>query len=1256
MSEPLQAPAIFAQYLIRSTEEPGVFERLCSEHPGEAEELRRLRAKHERSAGSVPCVDDAVTVRLRRRLEAPADEPELPAAATMSGRYLLLDEVGRGGMGVVLRVWDTVMERSLAMKVLAADTSDNDSSDDSKGVVRRFVDEARLAGRLEHPGVVPVHDLYVDPDGQVFFTMPMIEGLDLSEVFDRVARGDAGWSSARAIGIILQVCEIVGYAHSHGVVHRDLTPGNVRVGTFGEIYVIDWGLAKVVGRTDRKTVRRQLTPLTDKTEGDVTLAGTVMGTPSYMPPEQAEGRVDDISFASDIYAVGAMLYRLLTGRAPYSDPKRTTKPQEIVQLVRRGPPPQVESLASTVPAEVAAICAKAMQRDPNDRYPSMAAMAEDLRAFLEGRVVRAYQYGPLAEFWKLVLRNRGLSIAIGSAVLVAVVSLLTVTWVHMRVNQQLEASNERLRSAHGEALQAAYDAGVVGADGRIRGGDISGGEAQLMQCPDELRGWEWRHLLLRAEGSLTTLANPSRGPALATCLGSAGSDLLVGRQDGKIEVWDLAHARHLRTVDAGTEAAAGVAAYDDTRLYVRGAGGWLRVVDGTAGGSRILVESGVVAMHGTSDGVLTCHADGSVKRWQAESAVVALAGSDAEIARASFSADGSWVATLDRDQQLSVRDLVDGETKLQMKVPWPVSSMAVTAVRGLIATADDTGAVRVLDANAGGELADVRRDHQVTITALSFLADGSTLVSADRRGAIQVWNLVTGATDARTGHRDSVTGVWTASREGLIVSCAADATVRVWSGSAAAHVTHHSGFGSAFRCARFDANAERVVAGTVDGFVLVRNENTEQVLDLWRHEKPITDVALVGSTTVFALASDGELLRAVTGTDSKPVAVGGAAPATSLAPAQNAVFVAHRDGTVSAWSETGVEPLASWHAATQPLADIDCSDDGGRVVTLAEDGEVIVWSPSGQLVHTFGPAAATATAVAVCDEGVAVGYADGTVSWRTIDGEAALELRSRGGAVTKLDFAPGGSRLVSGGEDGRVIVWNLTSGRRLLVLDDVTDAVAALQFDPTGQRLLTCTGRGGVRIYESTPMLERMGEVGSWSLRAFSWDPFATTLRQLQARAEVTATEKRLLALMAMTERRRAERLRLSVSAVVYDSAATASSYRSALRDIEMAAHLEPEHPEVSLLRGAALFRCNRLRAASLVLQEAVAATDPGTHLASLGFLAMAKWEQGLHDEARQTFAAMKGELGMLDPTAAETRQLRELGDEVRRCFESSQR
>src|SRR5262245_40442892 len=249
-----------------------------------------------------------------------------------SKRFTFQGEVARGGMGAVFKIWDRELRRTLAMKMmLAGPKAGSDAAMLQSGKLRRFIEEAQITGQLDHPGVVPVHDSGVDAQGRRYFTMRLIEGQDLKQVFQLVKAGKDGWTQTRALGVMLKVCETVAYAHMKGVIHRDLKPANVMVGRFGETYVMDWGVAKVIGQQDLHDLR--LCPTSTGTEVEterrdvlsvtpdsplVTRDGLVIGTPCYMSPEQAQGRIEEIGPPADVYALGSMLYELLTGQMPYA--------------------------------------------------------------------------------------------------------------------------------------------------------------------------------------------------------------------------------------------------------------------------------------------------------------------------------------------------------------------------------------------------------------------------------------------------------------------------------------------------------------------------------------------------------------------------------------------------------------------------------------------------------------------------------------------------------------------------------------------------------------------------------------------------------------------------------------------------------------------------------------------------------------------------------------------------------------------------
>ena len=368
-------------------------------------------------------------------------------------------ELAQGGMGRILKVWDPTIRRPLAMKVMHQSPVAQAAGG---ATLLRFLEEAQIAGQLEHPGVVPVHELGMDQDGHVFFTMSLVRGEDLSEVFEKVREGRDGWSVTRVLGVLLRVCETMAYAHSKGVVHRDLKPGNVRVGRFGEVYVMDWGIARVRGREDRHDLRfsapatASLHTERSHPEGAdsgplCTMDGKVVGTPYYMSLEQAEGRVEEIGPRSDVYAIGAMLYELLAGQRPYARPGTRISAHTVLAAVIDHPPTPLREMCADVPSELVSIVEKAMARDHGQRYANTVELADDLRAYLEDRVVKAHAVGPLAELRKWFHRNRRTALSLSAAIVVAFGLTTALAIQQGRHNVALSAVNGSLRTARQEA-------------------------------------------------------------------------------------------------------------------------------------------------------------------------------------------------------------------------------------------------------------------------------------------------------------------------------------------------------------------------------------------------------------------------------------------------------------------------------------------------------------------------------------------------------------------------------------------------------------------------------------------------------------------------------------------------------------------------------------------------------------------------------------------------------------------------------------
>ncbi|MBK9387892.1 MAG: SUMF1/EgtB/PvdO family nonheme iron enzyme [Planctomycetes bacterium] len=410
----------------------------------------------------------------RERVQSTATEELLAKLASApkldAERFVVEGEVGKGGMGAVYRVHDRHLNRRLAMKLLLEQGAPRSAEEEALAhqMLGRFLEEAQVSSQLDHPGVVPVHELGLDQGGKVWFTMRLVKGRTASGVFADAFAGREGWTLTQALEVVLKVCDTMAYAHSKGVLHRDLKPSNVMVGKFGEVYVMDWGLAKVVGQPDRNDLRIRPEAAVEISRLDtarrrdaeaelgssvVTMDGTTLGTPSYMSPEQALGQMLDAR--ADVYSIGAMLYELVAGTAPYTTPGARKPAYRILDDVLALPPRPIEELRSGVPPELVAIIGKAMARAREQRYADTAALAADLRAFLGHQVVSAYRTGALIELRLWIKRNRPLAASLASAVLILLLGILGTTWLARENAELAEAETSAKEDAQRTAAQLA---------------------------------------------------------------------------------------------------------------------------------------------------------------------------------------------------------------------------------------------------------------------------------------------------------------------------------------------------------------------------------------------------------------------------------------------------------------------------------------------------------------------------------------------------------------------------------------------------------------------------------------------------------------------------------------------------------------------------------------------------------------------------------------------------------------------------------
>ena len=400
--------------------------------------------------------------------KSPPDTTEIPSVQptplTPNERYELGETIAQGGMGQVAEARDRYLQRPVAIKVLSPEMAAN------SGLSRRFVQEALVLGRLEHPHIVPIHDLGIDSQGRNYYSMKYVRGITLRDVLDGIRKGRTllieQYPLAELLNIFQKICDGVAYAHSQGIIHRDLKPANVMLGEYGEVLVMDWGLSKILD--DPEPGETTLPPENIKphdNDNPGTRFGTVMGTPNFMAPEQAEGQLDAIDTRTDIFSLGAILYSILALRPPVIG----TTEEEVLDRIKHGeitPPGQtsvdnknkstptpvlVHCPERRVPGALAAVTMQSLAHNPAKRYQSVAELQKDIAAYQAGYATRAERAGTFRQF-RLTIRRHAGTFAAAAFIIVLVLGFGIHSFIKER---KLRTTIARLRSAAPVYFQSA---------------------------------------------------------------------------------------------------------------------------------------------------------------------------------------------------------------------------------------------------------------------------------------------------------------------------------------------------------------------------------------------------------------------------------------------------------------------------------------------------------------------------------------------------------------------------------------------------------------------------------------------------------------------------------------------------------------------------------------------------------------------------------------------------------------------------------
>jgi WD40 repeat protein/serine/threonine protein kinase len=1006
--------------------------------------------------------------------------------------YEILGALGHGGMGIVYQARQVSLNRLVALKMIRAQEAHAED-------LTRFQIEAQAVARLQHPHIVQIYEIGAHA-GRPYMALEYVAGGSLDKRLRGVPQPPR--QAAKLVEILARATHA---AHLRGIVHRDLKPANILLAQtndegpeaadegktkdgergpgenpsgltfpFAAPKITDFGLAKLLTGTDSNPTR----------------TGEVMGTPSYMAPEQTDGR--SIGPAADVYALGAILYELLTGRPPF---KAATTVETVMQ-VRSDEPVPPSRLQPRTPRDLETICLKCLEKTPAKRYGSAADLAEDLRRFLGGEAIRARPARIWEKGWLWARRRPVRASLLGASAVFFAVGFPLVTWLWQEAVQTAEAE----KRARTDLQSQVYFNSLTLAQAQLAAGNVSRAEELLNSVRPEMRQWEWHFLKRQRYGppaSFLWLSDQNKPHRINTAaFDPTGRLIVMANWDGDVRVIDAVSgverlpipAPRVKTVIAGV-------AYspDGKHLAVAALFPAKVAVHDAVSGKRLVSlrghATGVSRIAYRFDGrqLASASFDKTVNLWDARSGEVihTLKGHDEAVYGLAYSPDGRLVASASFDASVKLWDADTGAVVRTLRGSKPgfktgFLSAAFSPDGKILAAAGVEGVATGWNVATGEELFNARQDGG-GILSLAFSADSKRLAGVGFSKTVLLWDTKTGQEVLTLrGHTDIVTTVAFSPDGRRLLTSSWDGTVKIWDArplEANPWPQLHSlpDSDSVFGVVYCGKDGRRLASAGLDGVIRIWDPGSGKEIRTVKetHGAVHTLVASADGTRLASIGADAvlRLWDVSTGKETLHFPVPPGVTQAIFTPDGKRLATPSGD-LIKMWDAATGKELESWMAHKGGCYGAAFTPDGRHLATVGFDEKVRVWEvATREQVFTLEGHTHVIPRVAYSQDGrrLASGGWDGIVKvWDQATG-AELHTLRHGDAVWGLAFAPNGKRLVSAGMDGLIRIWNLETGKEEEVLRGHAGGVYFLSFSPDGKQLAACgghRGRGEITIWD----------------------------------------------------------------------------------------------------------------------------------------------------------------------------------------------